>query len=50
MHGVLKDYAHLMKMVVGLSGTLGDPGGLMQTDFALGKQRVGRLLAAGSLY
>lgn len=34
----VKDYAHFVKMVVGLSGTLGDPGGPAQMDFALNEQ------------
>lgn len=34
----VKDYAHLVKTVVGLSGTPGDPGGPAQMDFALDEQ------------
>lgn len=31
----VEDYAHLVQMVVSLGGTLGDPGGLAQKNFAL---------------
>lgn len=34
----VEDHAHLVKMVVGLGGTLGDPGGPAQMDFALDEQ------------
>lgn len=34
----VKDYAHLVQMVVGLGGTRGDPGGLAQMNFALDEQ------------
>lgn len=38
--GVLavEDYAHLVQMVVSLRGTLGDPAGLVQMNFALDEQ------------